>query len=70
MSSWRPSARPKPRRFTLGCLIGNWKKYRGEVFERHFVLGELEEMILQVFPGQKIAYFTDAAYTQANAAAY
>jgi ribonuclease Z len=38
------------------------------VVERHFTLGELKKMILQVVPGQKIAYVTDAAYTPANAA--
>jgi ribonuclease Z len=44
-----------------------WKATEGMV-ERHFSLGELKEMILQVVPGQKIAYVTDAAYTPANAA--
>ncbi len=36
--------------------------------ERHFPLGELKAMILQIAPGQKIAYVTDAAYTLTNAA--
>jgi ribonuclease Z len=38
------------------------------VVERHFTLGELKDKILQIVPGQKIAYVTDAAYTPANAA--
>jgi len=36
--------------------------------ERLFPLGELKKMILQIVPGQKIAYITDVAYTPANAA--
>ena len=39
----------------------------GGVLERDFTLGELRSRILQVVPGQKIAYVTDAAYTTANA---
>ena len=39
----------------------------GGVVERDFTLGELRSRILQVVPGQKIAYITDAAYTPANA---
>lgn len=45
-----------------------WWHGAGVVVERYFVLGELKEMILQVVPGQKIAYVTDAACTPANAA--
>ena len=45
-----------------------WWHGAGVVVERHFTLGELKEMILQIVPGQKIAYVTDAAYTPANAA--
>jgi len=44
-----------------------WHGAGGEV-ERYFTLGELKEEILQVVPGQKIAYVTDAACTPANAA--
>lgn len=40
----------------------------GGVVERSFTLGELKSGILQVVPGQKIAYVTDAAGTPANAA--
>jgi ribonuclease Z len=38
------------------------------VVERHFTLGELKSGILQIVPGQKIAYVTDTACTPANAA--
>ena len=44
-----------------------WHAAEGLV-ERHYTLGELKKEILQVVPGQKIAYVTDAAYTPANAA--
>jgi len=44
-----------------------WHAAEGLV-ERHFILKELKETILQVVPGQKIAYVTDAAYTPANVA--
>lgn len=36
--------------------------------ERRFDLGALKARILSIVPGQRIAYVTDAAYTQANAA--
>ena len=36
--------------------------------ERHFTLGELKATILNIVPGQRIAYVTDAANTPANAA--
>lgn len=36
--------------------------------ERYFSLGELKKEILQIVPGQRIVYVTDAAYTPANAA--
>jgi len=45
-----------------------WWHGAGGVVERYFALGELKEMILQVVPGQKIAYVTDVACTPANAA--
>jgi ribonuclease Z len=35
--------------------------------ERLFRLGELRDSALRIVPGQKIAYVTDAAYTEANA---
>jgi ribonuclease Z len=44
-----------------------WWQAAGEVVERHFTLGELKSRILQIIPGQKIAYVTDAAYTTDNA---
>jgi len=44
-----------------------WQGATG-VAERRFPLGELQEKILHIVPGQKIAYVTDAAYTPANAA--
>ena len=44
-----------------------WREAEGEV-ERYFSLGELKKEILQIVPGQKIVYVTDAAYTPANAA--
>ncbi|MBK5276235.1 MAG: ribonuclease Z [Desulfuromonadales bacterium] len=45
-----------------------WWRAAGEMVERHFTLGELKKEILQVVPGQKIAYVTDTACTPANAA--
>lgn len=45
-----------------------WWSGAAGVVERLFPLGELKKMILQIVPGQKIAYVTDAAYTPANAA--
>lgn len=47
-------------------LFRVWWSSGGGEEERHFPLGELRKMILQIVPGQKIAYVTDAAYTQAN----
>jgi ribonuclease Z len=44
-----------------------WWHEAGGVVVRDFTLGELRSRILQVVPGQKIAYVTDAAYTPANA---
>jgi len=44
-----------------------WHGETGMV-ERRFPLGELKETILQIVPGQKIAYVTDVAHTPANAA--
>jgi len=49
-------------------LFRAWWHAAGGMVERHFALGELKKEILQVVPGQKIAYVTDAAYTPANAA--
>jgi ribonuclease Z len=49
-------------------LFRAWWHTAGGMVERHFALGELKKEILQVVPGQKIAYVTDAAYTPANAA--
>jgi ribonuclease Z len=43
-----------------------WHDAEGPV-ERYFTLGELKKAILQIVPGQKIAYVTDAAYSPANA---
>ncbi len=34
--------------------------------DRTLPLGELKEQVLQIVPGQKIAYVVDAAYTEAN----
>lgn len=48
--------------------IRAWWHAAGGVVERHFPLGKLKQMILQLVPGQKIAYVTDDAYTPANAA--
>lgn len=45
-----------------------WWHVAGEVIERHFTLGELKKEILNIVPGQKIAYVTDTAYTPENAA--
>jgi len=45
-----------------------WWQSAAGVEERLFPLGELREKILQIVPGQKIAYVTDTAYTPANAA--
>lgn len=48
-------------------LFRVWWLGESGVAERRFPLGELKNMILQIVPGQKIAYVTDAAYTPANA---
>jgi ribonuclease Z len=45
-----------------------WWHAAGEVVERPFTLGELKSEILQVVPGQRIAYVTDTAFTPENAA--
>ncbi len=45
-----------------------WWHVAGEVVERHFTLGELKKGILNIVPGQKIAYVTDTAFTPENAA--
>jgi len=45
-----------------------WWHGAAGVEEHRFPLGELRKMILQVVPGEKIAYVTDTAYTPANAA--
>jgi len=45
-----------------------WWHAGGRVEERHFTLGELRKSILQLVPGEKIAYVTDAAYTPENSA--
>ncbi len=37
--------------------------------EREVTLGELKSKVLRIVPGQKVAYVTDAGYTEANAAA-
>jgi ribonuclease Z len=38
----------------------------GDPVERHFSLGELKRTLLDVVPGDRIAYVTDVAYTPAN----
>ena len=43
-----------------------WREKRGDV-ERHIPLGVLKRKILRIVPGQKIAYVTDAVYTEENA---
>ena len=45
-----------------------WWKAQGVVHEELIPLGELRQRILEVVPGQKIAYVTDVAYHQGNAA--
>lgn len=45
-----------------------WWKTQGAVHEEFFPLGELKQRILEVVPGQKIAYVTDVAYHRDNAA--
>jgi len=52
---------PDDRRFRA------WWQAAGGMVERYFSLGELKKEILQIVPGQKIAYVTDAAGTPANA---
>lgn len=44
-----------------------WWHVGGEVVERHFTLGDLKKEILNIVPGQKIAYVTDTAFTPENA---
>jgi ribonuclease Z len=43
-----------------------WWKEGGERSERVFALGELKERVLQVVPGEKLCYVTDAVYNEAN----
>jgi len=45
-----------------------WWHVAGQLIERHFTLGELKNAILNIVPGQKIAYVTDSAFTPENAA--
>ena len=44
-----------------------WWRQQGEHAEKCFTLGELKTQIVQMVPGQKIAYVTDVTYHQANA---
>jgi len=44
-----------------------WKNEAGLSMERWAPLGELAERIVKITPGQKIAYVTDAAYSEDNA---
>ena len=44
-----------------------WWHAAGVMVERHFTIGELKNEILQIVPGQKIAYVTDTACTPENA---
>jgi ribonuclease Z len=53
---------PDDRRFRA------WWHTAGGVVERYYSLGELKATILQIVPGQKIAYVTDAAGTPSNTA--
>jgi ribonuclease Z len=41
----------------------------GDRSGREVTLGELKAKVLRIVPGQKVAYVTDAGYTEANAAA-
>lgn len=43
-----------------------WWKEGGAVRERFILLGALKEELLQIVPGQKIGYVTDAAGSEAN----
>jgi len=45
-----------------------WWKAEGIVHEKMIPLGELRRSILKTVPGQKIAYVTDVAYSETNAA--
>ena len=45
-----------------------WWKEGLEIRERWLPLGELKRQILRIVPGQKLAYVTDTAYHEANAA--
>ncbi len=44
-----------------------WWRENGRTVERRIPLGELKGDILRIVPGQKIAYVTDAVYTDENA---
>jgi len=47
--------------------VGVWRKNGGkEVPEKILPLGELKGKIVKITPGQKIAYVTDAAYSEEN----
>ena len=45
-----------------------WWREQGMLREQHIPLGELKAHVLQIVPGQKIAYVTDVAYHERNAA--
>lgn len=49
-------------------LFRVWWSGPGQPGEKSFALGELKARILQIAPGQKIAYVTDAIYHEANVA--
>lgn len=44
-----------------------WWKEGERIMEREFTLGWLKNEILQIVPGQKIAYVTDTGFTRGNA---
>ena len=44
-----------------------WWKENGERKERVFSLGDLKRQVLQLVPGEKLCYVTDAVYNERNA---
>jgi ribonuclease Z len=43
-----------------------WRNEDRQIVERHYPLGELRESIVRITPGQRIAYVTDAIYSDEN----
>jgi ribonuclease Z len=51
------------------AVTARWREAAGRTIERRFALGFLKERVLEVVRGDRIAYVTDVAWTEANVAA-